>query len=419
MKKFTALLIPLLLPMVQYGQIVADHTVVDQYDAIPQQYIDVVKTMLVCMAGESHSMGYQNGQLLLEMLDPTYQVETYDSDPPPAYTDQYLRIGKPYMMGEDGFFSPSGLDNIKQAVAYQNDTGNPFDVMGFVWCWDMTWENPPGGTMDPVYRVRWAGSSEGSPDGNKRWGLDRGDSILTGNRVNMDTYLEGVDALIRYCGDMHFPTQWVYTTGPVDGEEENGSEMGFQREIKHDYIRSFVAADASRILFDYADILCWNNDGEKNMAEWNDNGEIRPHAQIHPDNLMDYDEAFNIIDMNNDSDGDHIGEVGALRLAKAMWWMLARIAGWEGSGGPTGKIETDKADSSVHLFIGNDYIRIEVQESLLNGQIALYQLDGRLVDKRHISASVSYMDTSSMASGYYLVVLTKDRLRELKNIVIL
>ena len=67
MKKFTALLISLLLPMVQYGQIVADHTVVDQYDDIPQQYIDAVKTMLVCMAGESHSMGYQNGQLLLEM----------------------------------------------------------------------------------------------------------------------------------------------------------------------------------------------------------------------------------------------------------------------------------------------------------------------------------------------------------------
>jgi hypothetical protein len=235
----------------------------------------------------------------------------------------------------------------------------------------------------------------------------------------MDTYLEGVDALIRYCGDMHFPTQWVYTTGPVDGEEENGSEMGFQREIKHDYIRSFVAADASRILFDYADILCWNNDGEKNMAEWNDNGEIRPHAQIHPDNLMDYDEAFNIIDMENDSDGDHIGEVGALRLAKAMWWMLARIAGWEGSGGSSGQLQAEETNSSADLFIGSNYIRIEVQDLFLDGQIELYQLDGRLVDIRQINESVSYMDTSSMASGYYLMVLTKDRYRELKNFVVL
>ena len=27
----------------------------------------------------------------------------------------------------------------------------------------------------------------------------------------------------------------------------------------------------------------------------------------------------------------HIDEVGTLRLAKAMWWMLARIAGWDGN----------------------------------------------------------------------------------------
>jgi hypothetical protein len=102
-----------------------------------------------------------------------------------------------------------------------------------------------------------------------------------------------------------------------------------------------------------------------------------------------------------------------------MWWMLARIAGWEGSGEPSGQIETDEADSSADLFIGNDYIRIEVQDLFLDGQIALYRLDGSLVDKQHISASVSYLDTSSMASGYYLVALTKGRHRELKNIVIL
>jgi hypothetical protein len=134
---------------------------------------------------------------------------------------------------------------------------------------------------------------------------------------------------------------------------------------------------------------------------------------------MDYDEAFNIIDMENDSDGDHIGEVGALRLAKAMWWMLARIAGWEGSGGSSGQLQAEETNSSADLFIGSNYIRIEVQDLFLDGQIELYQLDGRLVDIRQINESVSYMDTSSMASGYYLMVLTKDRHRELKNFVVL
>jgi hypothetical protein len=29
-------------------------------------------------------------------------------------------------------------------------------------------------------------------------------------------------------------------------------------------------------------------------------------------------------------DGDHIGGRGALRLGKAVWWLMARIAGWNG-----------------------------------------------------------------------------------------
>jgi hypothetical protein len=374
--------------------------------------------MLVFMAGESHSLTYQAGQELLEQLDPVYQVETYSSYPVPAYSDQYLRIGRPFMMGEDSFFSQSNLDLIKGETKDQNDTGNPHDVMGFGWCWDMTWINPPGGTMDPVHRVRWAGSSEGGPDGNKRWGLDRGDSILTGNRVCMDTYLEGVDELIQFCMEMQIPTQWIYTTGPVDGEEENGTELGFQRELKHDHIRNFVAADDSRILFDYADILCWNNVGEKNMAEWNDKGEIRPHAQIHPDNLMDYDDSFNIIEWTDD-DGDHIGEVGALRLAKAMWWMLARIAGWEGNGNSTGQINTEEGSSESTLMIGKDYIRIEVQDLFMDGNIRLYQLNGSMIGMRHINDPVSFMDTSSLASGYYIVVLSNGQHQEVKNIVLL
>ncbi len=31
-----------------------------------------------------------------------------------------------------------------------------------------------------------------------------------------------------------------------------------------------------------------------------------------------------------DADIGHIGEEGSIRLAKAMWWMLARLAGWDG-----------------------------------------------------------------------------------------
>ena len=36
------------------------------------------------------------------------------------------------------------------------------------------------------------------------------------------------------------------------------------------------------------------------------------------------------LDGTYSEDGDHIGEAGALRLGKALWWMLARMSGWDG-----------------------------------------------------------------------------------------
>ena len=49
--------------------IIADHTVVDQYSSIPQQYIDLVKKMWLDVPGESHSSGYRLGLQLLENAD--------------------------------------------------------------------------------------------------------------------------------------------------------------------------------------------------------------------------------------------------------------------------------------------------------------------------------------------------------------
>ena len=41
--------------------IIADHTIVDRYNDIPQYWIDEVKKMWVDIPGESHASGYRNG----------------------------------------------------------------------------------------------------------------------------------------------------------------------------------------------------------------------------------------------------------------------------------------------------------------------------------------------------------------------
>ncbi len=330
MKKVLILLILTQFSFLSNAQIIADHTVVSKYNEIPQQYIDAVKKMLVDIAGESHSLGYRVGENLLEILDPKFQVLTYDGTLP-AYSTQYLRLGRHGSVGEATFYtSQTAINAYKSHITSQNSSGNPYSVMGFGWCWDMTWQNAPGGGLDPVYNVRWAGSSDGGPNGNLRWGLDSGDQTLTGNSVSMNTYLDAVEQYIKHCSDNGYSTKVIFTTGPVDDGNGTmgGTENGFQREIKHDYIRNYVSASSTRYLFDYADILCWNNSGVKYITNWNDGGTLRPHANIHPDNMKDYDASWNMI--SHTEDGDHIGEVGALRLAKAMWWLLARIAGWDG-----------------------------------------------------------------------------------------
>ncbi len=394
------------------AQIIADHTVVDRYDEIPQEYLDEVKKLLVSIGGESHSSGYRIGMDLLEEMDGTFQVETFGDTPVPPVSDQYLRIGRHRVLGEDYVFSESRIASLKNEITAQYESGDPFNVMGFAWCWDMTDDNSPGGLEDPVYNVRWAGRSEGGPDGNMRWGLDSDDQALTGNSVCMDTYLEAIESYILYCKENSYPTTWVFTTGPVD--YHGGTENGFQREIKHNYIRSYVLEDQSRVLFDYADILCRNNSGEHYLEDWNDDGTLRSHAQIHPDNMMDYDASWNLV--SHSEDGDHIGEVGAVRLAKAMWWMLARMAGWEEE---VSSIEPDgKRNEDIFLINGANHIIVNSSDHYSDGTIKMYNLSGILVHSSRIVGSTAEINTSSLSPGQYIVTVSKDNVSKAVQVFI-
>ncbi len=254
-----------------------------------------------------------------------------ESGTPEACTDQHLRLSRAtrgdvnttaywrYGYGEEDWYtSHTAIDNTKAGLTYCHTNGPRLAAIGFGWCWDTTWHNLPGGTRDPVHDVRWAGSSVGGPEGDLRWGLDADDTALTGNSVNMDTYFQATVEYIEHCRTNGYLTQPFFTTGPVDGN--SADENGYQRETKHQYIRDFVLTSDDYILFDYADILCWSNAGEMNTGTWNDDGNLRVYPQIHPDNKLDLDGTYV-------EDGDHIGQRGALRIAKALWVMLARMAG--------------------------------------------------------------------------------------------
>jgi len=156
--------------------IIADHTVVERYAAIPQAWIDKVKTMWLDVPGESHSQAYRTGLQLLAGLDSRFAVSVTEGGAPEAFTDTHLRASRAtwgdvnnasgwrWEYGEEDWYtSATAISRTKAHLAYCAANSLAVSAMGFGWCWDMTWINGPGGTEDPVYQVHWAGSSDGGP----------------------------------------------------------------------------------------------------------------------------------------------------------------------------------------------------------------------------------------------------------------
>jgi hypothetical protein len=250
------------------SQIIADHTIVDRFDDIPEFYINEVKKMWLSIPGESHANAYGTGLTRLETSYPTYDVNETTSGTPEAYTTSHLRISKAtwgdysnssgwiYDYGEEDWWTnATAVSRTKAGIQYAYDHSLTIGAIGFGWCTDMFYASSTS-SADPVYGCHWTGASKQGPSGDLCWGLDVADNSITGNTVNLDTYLSVTQQYIDYCTANSIATKVFFTTGPVDGTIGGYTvEKGYVAYLKHERIRSYVNAGSDRILFDYADIL--------------------------------------------------------------------------------------------------------------------------------------------------------------------
>jgi hypothetical protein len=399
----------------QNTTIVADHSVVDKYVDIPQEYINKVKTMFLCYPGESHSRGLMYGLEDVERLDSRFAVNVKWTGEPEAPTTEYLRAGKMFRGvtnanwsssgGEEDFFtSTEAVNMMLNHLNYcSNSLSNPVSAFGFGWCWDMNWEADPD---DDGWagRLYWPVNKSNHTD---HWDLNSTEPCLQ----------HYIDAVNNY--NSSYPeSKTFFSTGPVDGGGNTGAN-GYQRWLKNSYIReSATTVSGTSYVFDYADILCWNDDGVQNTVTYNGNEFIH----IHPDNAGNYD---------GGAGGCHISQAGCLRLGKAMWWLLARMAGWEN---PSASSIKTVGNSSVvtEYALEQNYPNPFNPSTLITYQlpknseveISIYNVLGQeivtLVSQMQSAGKYQVeWDASGYAGGVYLYHIQTDGFSAIKKMILL
>ena len=129
--------------------------------------------------------------------------------------------------------------------------------------------------------------------------------------------------------ESEFPNvTFIYMTGNAQSEEQN-------RYDRNNQIRDYCRNN-NKVLFDFADLDCWYNG-----QQYTENGIPMEHPHYHGDQ------------------GGHTTYESCENKARAFWWLLARIAGWDGNGGggngtdapPFGTFETPLEGSTVRSSI--------------------------------------------------------------------
>ena len=196
--------------------------------------------------------------------------------------------------------------------------------------------------------------------------------------------------------------RFIWWTMPILNSTDGSESL---RQTFNDNVRAYTAANG-KLLFDIADIEAHNTAGEKKT-----DGSGHELQQ----------------DVWSQLDG-HLNSAGSLRVASAWWWLMARVAGWNGT------TEVKKQEESPRIFnVSQNYpnpfnptttIEFSLAEKsnvLLRVYNVLGQEVATLIDGE-MQAGVLYrvpFDASKLTSGVYFYKLEAGRSTQIRKLNLL